>query len=95
MASRAFTPRIRTRASLYILEPVTPTRTTLRRYATEPASQGIRKPTRSGAFYKNFGSPILKTFLGALFTYQLAYYGWMKLEAVEEQSDYKGEQVSL
>lgn len=32
---------------------------------------------------------MLKCFLGALFTYQLAYYGWMKLEAIEEKHDKK------
>ena len=27
---------------------------------------------------------MLKCFLGALFTYQITYYAWMRLEAVEE-----------
>jgi hypothetical protein len=43
-----------------------------------------------GTFYKSFGSPILKCFLGALFTYQVAYWGWMKLESLEEVQDKEG-----
>ena len=43
-----------------------------------------------GAFYKSFGSPIVKCFLGALFTYQVAYWGWMKLESLEEKRDIEG-----
>jgi len=35
------------------------------------------------AFYSTFGSPILKSFLGALFTYQLLYWTWMKLESLD------------
>lgn len=31
----------------------------------------------------------MKCFLGALFTYQLAYFGWMKLETIEEMHDKK------
>lgn len=46
---------------------------------------------KQGAYYGSFGSPYLKCFLGALFTYQLAYYSWMKLEAVEEAHDKKTE----
>ncbi|KAF2003468.1 hypothetical protein P154DRAFT_520080 [Amniculicola lignicola CBS 123094] len=71
-----------------------------RLYATEPppTSQpppppptGERQPqTRAGTFYKSFGSPILKCFLGALFTYQVTYWTWMKLESVEVQKDYQG-----
>jgi hypothetical protein len=32
----------------------------------------------------------LKSFLLALFTYQLAYYVWLKLEVVEEKSEQQG-----
>jgi hypothetical protein len=44
-----------------------------------------------GAYYGTFGSPLLKCFLGALFTYQLSYYLWYKLEAIEETHDTKAE----
>ncbi|KAF2034773.1 hypothetical protein EK21DRAFT_97401 [Setomelanomma holmii] len=37
-----------------------------------------------GAYYKSFSYPTLKAFLIALFTYQIAYYAWLKLEAIEE-----------
>ncbi|KAJ4370498.1 hypothetical protein N0V83_005019 [Neocucurbitaria cava] len=47
--------------------------------------QGVR--SEKGAYYKSFGNPVLKCFLGALFTYQLAYYAWYKLETIEEQHD--------
>jgi hypothetical protein len=36
-------------------------------------------------YYKSFSYPILKTFLIALFTYQIAYYAWLKLEIIEEK----------
>lgn len=49
-----------------------------------PPREPPKQPSRVGAFYKSFSAPILKCFLGALFTYQLAYFGWMKLEAIEE-----------
>lgn len=37
--------------------------------------------------YKRLRRPFLKVFLGALFTYQLAYYGWerMRLEEIKEE----------
>jgi hypothetical protein len=31
-----------------------------------------------------------KCFLGALFTYQVAYWAWMKLETLEEKKDTEG-----
>ena len=31
-------------------------------------------------FYKRFGRPIAKVFFGAVFTYQVAYLVWNKLE---------------
>ncbi|CAJ2507845.1 Uu.00g090310.m01.CDS01 [Anthostomella pinea] len=39
------------------------------------------------AFWKTFGRPIAKVFLGAIFTYQLAYYFWVRLEHDEVKSD--------
>ncbi|KAH9860647.1 hypothetical protein J1614_011978 [Plenodomus biglobosus] len=59
-----------------------------RTYATTP-------PSRTSTYYKSFGSPMLKCFLGALFTYQLAYYGWMKLEAVEAAYEERREIAGL
>lgn len=42
------------------------------------------------SFYKTFSRPIFKVALMAIFTYQLAYYGWMKLETDEIRSDAAG-----
>lgn len=56
-----------------------------------PTPQSPKQPSRVGAFYRSFSAPILKCFLGALFTYQLAYFGWMKLETIEETHDKKTE----
>ena len=53
----------------------------------EPA-KGTGNPHR--AFYKTFGRPIAKVFLGALFTYQVIYWSWVKLEAIEEKHDKDG-----
>jgi hypothetical protein len=56
-----------------------------------PPPQPPKQPSKVGAFYRSFSAPILKCFLGALFTYQLAYFGWMKLEALEEAHDKRAE----
>ncbi|KAK0516800.1 hypothetical protein JMJ35_001403 [Cladonia borealis] len=34
-------------------------------------------------FYKSYGRPIAKVFLGAVFTYQAVYWLWVKLETDE------------
>ncbi|OAL53170.1 hypothetical protein IQ07DRAFT_585113 [Pyrenochaeta sp. DS3sAY3a] len=67
-----------------------------RRYATDPppspaSHQPLQEPSRAGTYYKSFGSPVLKCFLGALFTYQLAYFSWLKLETIEEQYEKRTE----
>jgi len=38
---------------------------------------------------------MLKCFLGALFTYQLSYYAWLKLETMEEAHDMEVEMAGL
>lgn len=70
------------------------TRTTRRNLDIEPQApppQEPKRPSKVGAFYKTFSAPLLKCFLGALFTYQLAYFGWMKLETIEEAHNKKTE----
>ncbi|KAI1818037.1 hypothetical protein GGS20DRAFT_581743 [Poronia punctata] len=42
-------------------------------------------------FYKTFSRPILKVFLMAIFTYQVAYYFWVRLEQNETRAEMKGE----
>ncbi|KAI0541004.1 hypothetical protein GGR58DRAFT_498622 [Xylaria digitata] len=38
-------------------------------------------------FYKTFGRPIAKVFLMAIFTYQVAYYFWVRLEQEEKRAE--------
>ncbi|RAR01214.1 hypothetical protein DDE82_006673 [Stemphylium lycopersici] len=54
-----------------------------------------KEPSRVGAYYGTFGSPILKCFLGALFTYQITYYLWYKLETIEETHAARSEVAEL
>ena len=42
-------------------------------------------------FYKSYGRPIAKVFLGAVFTYQAVYWLWVKLETDEIMARKKGE----
>ncbi|TVY64177.1 Inner membrane assembly complex subunit [Lachnellula suecica] len=44
-------------------------------------------------FYKTFSRPIAKVLLMATFTYQVAYWGWVKLEKEEERAA-KTEEIS-
>ncbi|RDA90564.1 hypothetical protein CP533_2589 [Ophiocordyceps camponoti-saundersi (nom. inval.)] len=45
------------------------------------------QPSSTSSFYKTFSRPIAKTLLLAVFTYQLAYWGWAKLEADEIRAE--------
>lgn len=58
---------------------------TWRRSADRPAAPAA--PSPSASLYRTFGRPFSKVFLGALFTYQLAYWTWAKLETDEEIAD--------
>ncbi|KAF2242551.1 hypothetical protein BU26DRAFT_609888 [Trematosphaeria pertusa] len=80
----------------------TPTaRLPLRRSYTQPPPPNPppnptpNEPSRTSAFYRTFASPLLKTFLGALFTYQVLYWGWLKLEVIEEKVQKQGEIMGL
>ncbi len=42
-------------------------------------------------FYKSYGRPIAKVFLGAVFTYQAVYWLWVKLETDEIKERKKSE----
>ncbi|KAI9800595.1 MAG: hypothetical protein M1833_003253 [Piccolia ochrophora] len=61
-----------------------------RGYATQqkPVSPHI-------GFYQSFGRPIAKVFLGAVFTYQCAYWLWVKLETVEVRGKKEAEIKAL
>ena len=50
-----------------------------RLYSSEP-------PSRPQSFNKTFSRPIFKVALMAIFTYQLAYYGWKRLEQNETRA---------
>ncbi|KAI6275048.1 hypothetical protein MCOR27_007143 [Pyricularia oryzae] len=58
-------------------------------------SSSSSKPSLSGNFYKTFGRPILKVVLSAMFVYQVAYYGWVKMETDEITRDREAEIAKL
>ena len=41
-------------------------------------------------FYKSFGWPVAKVFLGAVLTYQVTYLLWAKLEAEDSKEQKRG-----
>lgn len=46
-------------------------------------------------FYKTFGRPIAKVFLGAVFTYQAVYWLWVKMETDELRMEKEGMSACL
>ncbi|KAJ5825742.1 hypothetical protein N7474_002880 [Penicillium riverlandense] len=65
------------------------TSTTTARNTSQPSSykQGM-------AAYRTFAGPFAKVFLGAVFTYQVIYQTWMKLEMDESKLE-KNEEVAV
>lgn len=53
---------------------------------------GAKSKNAHRAFYSEFGAPIFKVFLGALFTYQALHFGWAKLESLDLQQE-KNEEI--
>ncbi|KAJ1329470.1 hypothetical protein MN608_06205 [Microdochium nivale] len=51
------------------------------------SSDQPKSKSPSSAFYKTFSRPIAKVFLLAIFTYQVAYYFWVRLEQDEMKRD--------
>ncbi|KAI8657385.1 hypothetical protein NCS57_01116600 [Fusarium keratoplasticum] len=45
------------------------------------------KPSVTSQFYRSFTRPIAKTLLLAVFTYQLVYWAWVKLETDEARAE--------
>ncbi|KAF4455250.1 hypothetical protein F53441_2400 [Fusarium austroafricanum] len=45
------------------------------------------QPSSVSQFYRTFTRPIAKTLLIAVFTYQLVYWGWVKLETDEIRAE--------
>lgn len=91
MTHRTAITRIRIPFSSRVAVPRNPVPVSaLRRgYSSQPEGQGQGKSI-AGAYYKSFGLPVAKCFLGALFTYQITYWLWMKLESLEQQKDKEG-----
>ncbi|OAL06747.1 hypothetical protein IQ06DRAFT_237078 [Phaeosphaeriaceae sp. SRC1lsM3a] len=86
------------RRQRYATEPQTPPQPTPPHTPSSPPNPNTpptKPPSRVGAYYKSFSYPVLKTFLIALFTYQLAYYAWLKLEVIEEKHDKSTEVADL
>ncbi|KAL2676705.1 hypothetical protein Neosp_010469 [[Neocosmospora] mangrovei] len=48
------------------------------------------KPSVTSQFYRSFTRPIAKTLLLAVFTYQLVYWAWVKLETDEVRAERDG-----
>ncbi|KAI1188291.1 hypothetical protein F5B17DRAFT_429706 [Nemania serpens] len=62
-------------------------------FSSTPAPNNDASPQGSlnhKTFYKTFGRPIAKVFLLAIFTYQLAYYFWVRLEQDEMRAEVQG-----
>ncbi|KAK1829621.1 hypothetical protein QBC39DRAFT_356010 [Podospora conica] len=62
--------------------------TTRRPYSTQ--QQQPPPPSATGDFYKTFTRPVAKCLLLALFTYQLTYWAWLKLEMDEIKMERTG-----
>ncbi|KAK0665561.1 hypothetical protein QBC41DRAFT_327628 [Cercophora samala] len=71
-------------------QPLNPSQ--LRQYS----SSSSQKPTsQTGVFYKAWTRPVAKTALLAVFVYQLAYWGWSKMEVDEIKEQKKAEITRL
>ena len=45
-------------------------------------------------FYKTFARPVAKVLLTAVLTYQILYWGWVKLDTEEVRGEKAGERTS-
>ncbi|KAK0651895.1 hypothetical protein B0T16DRAFT_404959 [Cercophora newfieldiana] len=77
---------IRTRIILTSRQQLTRTQP----YSSQQQPQPPKPKSATGEFYKTFTRPVAKTFLIAIFTYQLLYFGWAKLEQDEIKEDRTG-----
>ncbi|KUI56737.1 hypothetical protein VP1G_04085 [Cytospora mali] len=59
------------------------------------ASSEPQQPSPLSEFYKSFTRPVAKVLLMAMFTYQLVYWGWVKLEQDEITAERQGEIAKL
>jgi hypothetical protein len=68
-------------------------RTLLRQQPRRLYSAPSAPPSGTGekqSFYKTFSRPVFKVGLMAIFTYQLAYYAWVRLETDEAKAEAAG-----
>ncbi|KAF4338803.1 hypothetical protein FBEOM_7273 [Fusarium beomiforme] len=70
-----------TRLRPVIAPRIIPTRVVARRTYANKA------PSPVSQFYRTFTRPIAKTLLIAVFTYQLAYWAWIKIETDEIRAE--------
>ncbi|KFA60924.1 hypothetical protein S40285_05790 [Stachybotrys chlorohalonatus IBT 40285] len=54
------------------------------------ASTETKQPSETAKFYKQFSRPVAKVLLLAVLTYQVAYWGWVKLETDEIRAETDG-----
>ncbi|GFF38372.1 hypothetical protein IFM46972_05526 [Aspergillus udagawae] len=59
------------------------------------ASKGSSAYREGLAQYRTFASPFAKVFLGAIFTYQVIYWTWLKLEMDESKFEKNQEVAAL
>jgi len=87
-ASVAFPYLLRSLFSLSIpLNLSVPHNFPLPHFSSTPGS--LSTPSQVG-FYRSFGRPIAKVFLGAVCTYQVVYILWTQLEIDEVKREKKG-----
>ncbi|KAK5993193.1 hypothetical protein PT974_06621 [Cladobotryum mycophilum] len=73
-----------TRSLAALRAATSPQRLPRRSYAT-------KQPNPTSEFYKTFTRPVGKVLVLAIFTYQVAYWTWTKLEADEVREETDGE----
>ncbi|CAK7233075.1 hypothetical protein SBRCBS47491_008484 [Sporothrix bragantina] len=84
-------PRVISSAAPVLRQAVRPRPTIIGRRWNSSSSE----PSAYSSFFKTFGRPITKVCLMAVFTYQLAFFGWTKLEQDEIRNERQAEISSL
>ncbi|KAF4625192.1 hypothetical protein G7Y89_g12973 [Cudoniella acicularis] len=72
-----------------MLRPKTSTQLVQLRFNS--TTEGRKQSSKHIDFYRTFTRPIVKVLLLATFTYQLAYWGWVRLEKDEIKAERNGE----
>ncbi|PYH35415.1 uncharacterized protein BO87DRAFT_375591 [Aspergillus neoniger CBS 115656] len=90
MFSHSFTPLIRSR--IPITQRASLSTSTARWSQDSSSSSAYREGM---ARYKLFVSPFAKVFLGAIFTYQVIHWTWLKLEMDESKAEKNKEVEAL